>query len=42
MKKVVFVPFLPDMLVVTPLFVRDRCHYVGRDVTLKMFCEFKK
>jgi hypothetical protein len=33
-KKVVFAASVPGMSLETPLFVRDRFRYVGRDATL--------
>jgi hypothetical protein len=33
-KKGVLAASLPDMPVEMPLFVRERCRYVGRDATL--------
>jgi hypothetical protein len=33
-KKVVFKASLPDMPVEMPLFVWDRCRYVGKDAAL--------
>jgi hypothetical protein len=38
----IFVASLPDMIVQTPPFGRDRCRYGGRFRALKISCELKK